>query len=162
MIIASISHQRLLMVFHWNLSNSKSRLSRSLLNIQADHKGAVIWMVSIAPSSPIPKTLRAVPSVPIIICISGNLIFHCFLSSLAWTSFIFFAFLDLISVSHNYLLCLYPRPWWWNIVYFQYLCFATSLEFFTSALADHLSQGFEGQQVSSSLQDSSHYSVHSQ
>ena len=37
-----------------------------------------------------------------------------------------------------------------------------SLEFFTSALADGLSQDFQWQQVSSSLQDSSQYSERSQ
>ena len=37
-----------------------------------------------------------------------------------------------------------------------------SLEFFTSALGDGLSLEFEWQQVSSSLQDSSQYSGHSQ
>ena len=38
----------------------------------------------------------------------------------------------------------------------------TPLEFFTSALADGLSLGFEWQQVSSNLQDSSQYSGRSQ
>ena len=38
----------------------------------------------------------------------------------------------------------------------------TPLEFFASVLADGLSLEFEGQQVSSSLQDSSQYSGHSQ
>ena len=38
----------------------------------------------------------------------------------------------------------------------------TPLEFFTSALADSLSQGFEWQRVSSSLQDSSKYSDRSE
>ena len=44
----------------------------------------------------------------------------------------------------------------WYYHYYYYYIY--SLEFFTSALADGLSLEFEWQQVSSSLQDSSHYS----
>ena len=43
------------------------------------------------------------------------------------------------------------------IIVYQLLSTIYSLEIFTSALADDLSQEFEWQQVSSSLQDSSQY-----
>ena len=47
---ASFSHQRLVDVFHWCLSNSKSsQFSRTLLRILADFNNVVVWMVSIVP-----------------------------------------------------------------------------------------------------------------
>ena len=37
------------MVFHWNFSDSKYQVSRTLLNILADLNNAVVWMVSTRP-----------------------------------------------------------------------------------------------------------------
>ena len=48
--LACFSHQRLLMVFHWRLSDSKfPQVSRTLLSIPADHSNVVVWMVSTRP-----------------------------------------------------------------------------------------------------------------
>ncbi len=45
--IYSFSHQRLLMIFHLSLGDSKSpQVSRTLLSILADLSNAVVWMVS--------------------------------------------------------------------------------------------------------------------
>ena len=50
LLFVSFSHQRLLVVFYWGLSNSKSpQVSRTLLSILADLNNAVFWMVSILP-----------------------------------------------------------------------------------------------------------------
>ena len=76
------------MVFSWNLSDSKSpQVSRTLPNY------AVVWMVSIHPpisnsSSFLPKPLRTVPSMPIMIGTTATLTFHSFLSSLARSKYL--------------------------------------------------------------------------
>ena len=50
LLLESFSHQRQLMVFHWNLSDSKSpQLTRTLLIILAVLNNAVVWMVSTCP-----------------------------------------------------------------------------------------------------------------
>ena len=47
----SFSHQRLQMVFHWSLSDSKSpHVFRTLFSILADLNSAVVWMVPARPS----------------------------------------------------------------------------------------------------------------
>ena len=69
--LASFFHQCLLMVLHKTLSNSKSsQVSRTLLNILVYHNYAVNWMVLIHPpisnsSSPLSKSLKTIPSIPI-------------------------------------------------------------------------------------------------
>ena len=46
----SFSHQRSLVVFHWNLRDSKSsQVSRTLLGILADLNNAIVWMVTTRP-----------------------------------------------------------------------------------------------------------------
>ena len=63
------------MVFHWNLSDSKSpQVSRTLLSSLASLSNAVVWMVSTHPfisksSSPFINPLVTVPRAPIIIII---------------------------------------------------------------------------------------------
>ena len=77
------------MVFHWNLSDSKSpRVSRTLLSILAVLKNDVVWMVSTRPptsksSSSFNNTLVIVPKAPIIIGAIVTIIFHSFFNSLA-------------------------------------------------------------------------------
>ena len=64
------------MVFHWNLSDSKSLLvSRTLISIPTNVNNAAVWMVSTCPlisksSYPFTKTLGIVPSGPITIGIT--------------------------------------------------------------------------------------------
>ena len=76
------SHQRLLMVFLWSLSDSKSlQVSRTLLSILADINNSVVWMLSTLPlmyksSSPGTNLLVTVPSTPITTGIT--FIFHIF------------------------------------------------------------------------------------
>ena len=54
----SFSHQRILIVFHWRLIDSKSpQVSRTLLSILAIFNHAVVWMVSTRP--PTSKSSRA-------------------------------------------------------------------------------------------------------
>ena len=82
------------MVFQWSLSDRKSlQVTRTLLSILADLNNHVVWIVSIHPlisdsSSPLSKSLRTVPSIPITVGIIIILIFHSFFfffSSLAST-----------------------------------------------------------------------------
>ena len=74
------------MVFHWSLGNSKSpQFSKTFINILADLKGAVVWMVSIYPlifssPSPLSNPLGTVPSAQISISITVNFLFHNFFS----------------------------------------------------------------------------------
>ena len=77
-------HQRLLIVFHRSLNDSKSpQASRTLLSIPADLNNAVICMVFTGPlifksSSPFINPLMTVPSAPITIRITVTFIFHSF------------------------------------------------------------------------------------
>ena len=95
-------HQCQLVVFHWNLSNSKFLYdSRTLQSILADHNNVIVWIVSLHP--PISKFSNrhsnpfvSVPSLSITSGIIVTFIFHSFLSSLAKSKyvslFIFFKF----------------------------------------------------------------------
>ena len=80
-LLASLSHQRQLMVFHWSLNESKSpRVSCILLSILADLNIAVVLMVSGRPSiynasSPL---WGIVPSALITIGITVTFNFHSF------------------------------------------------------------------------------------
>ena len=77
------------MVFHWNLSDSKSsQVSRNRLIILAVLSNAVIWIVSTRP--PTSKSSRnfnnplvIVPKAPITICTIVTFMFHSFFNSLA-------------------------------------------------------------------------------
>ena len=72
------------MVFHWSLSDSRSRhLSRTLLSILAVLNNAVVWMVSTRLptskySSPFSNPLVTVPNAPITIGIIVTCMFHSF------------------------------------------------------------------------------------
>ena len=72
------------MVFHWNLSDSKSpQVSRTLLSILAVLNNAIVWVVPTRPlayksCSPFNGPLVTVPNVPITIGIIVILMFHCF------------------------------------------------------------------------------------
>ena len=74
------SHQRLLKVFQWSLSDNKSpQISRTLLSILADLNNAVVQIVlNRSPisnsSSPLSKPLGSIPSAPIAINITITLI----------------------------------------------------------------------------------------
>ena len=128
------------MVFHWSLSDSKSpQVSRTRLSILAVLSNAVVWIVSTCPptsksSKPFNNPLVTVPNAPITIGTIVTFMFHSFFNSLARSRY---------------------------LSSFAQLLF-TLLEFFTSVLADGFSLEFEGQQVSSSLQDSSRDSGRSQ
>ena len=84
------------MVFHWNLSDSKSpQVSRTLLGILAVFNNAVFWMVSTRPptsksSSPFSNPLVTVPNAPITIGIIVTSIFHNFFNSLARSRYLSF------------------------------------------------------------------------
>ena len=72
------------MVFHWSLSDSKSpQVSSTLLSILVVINNAVVWMVSIRPttsesSSPYKNPLVTVPKAPITIGIIVTCMFHIF------------------------------------------------------------------------------------
>ena len=128
--------QRKLMVFNWSLSDSKSpQVSRTLLSILADLDNAVVWMVSTCPlisKSSSPFTNPLV-TIPSTPITTGITV-----------TFMFHSFFS--SLARSSLL----------------LSSFTPLEFFTSVLADGFSLGFDWQQVSTSLQDSSQDSGRSQ
>ena len=84
-----------------------------------------------------------VPRAPIIIGINVTFMFHSFFNSLARSRYLSF-----FSLSFNFTL------WSARIAILIIILF---WEFFTPALADGFLLGFEGQQVSSSFQDSSQY-----
>ena len=78
------SHQRLLVVFNWSLSDSESPLvTRTLLSILADPNNAVLWIVSTRPfisesSTFFINPLVTVPWPPIIIGINATFTCHSF------------------------------------------------------------------------------------
>ena len=76
------------MVFHWNLSDSKSQVSRTRLWILAFFSNAVIWIVSTCPptsksSRPFINPLVNMPKAPITIGTIVTFMFHSFSNSLA-------------------------------------------------------------------------------
>ena len=81
------SHQLMLMVFHWGLSDNKSpQVSRTLLSIMAVLNNAVVWTVTSRPlisksSSPCINTLVTVPSAPITVGITVTFMFFSFFDS---------------------------------------------------------------------------------
>ena len=93
------------MVFHWNLSDSKSpQVSRTLLSILAVLNNVVVWMVSARPptsksSSPFSNPLVTVPNAPITIGIIVTCMFHSFFNSLARSRY-----LSLFSHSFSFIL----------------------------------------------------------
>ena len=84
------------MVFHWNLSDSKSpQVSRTLLSILAVLNNAVVWMVSTRlpttkSSSSFSNPLVTVPNAPITIGIIFICMFHSFFSSLVRSRYLSF------------------------------------------------------------------------
>ena len=93
------------MVFHWNVSNSKSpQVSRTLFSILAVLNNVVVWMVSTHPlvfksSSLFNNLLVTVPKVPITIGIIVTFMFHSFFKSLARSRYLSF-----FSHSFNFIL----------------------------------------------------------
>ena len=76
LLFESFSHQRLLMVFHWSLSDKKSsQVTRTLLSILADLNNAVVISKS---SSPCTNPLVTVPSTLITIGVIVIFMFHSF------------------------------------------------------------------------------------
>ena len=102
----SFSHQRLLMVFHRCLSDSKSlQVSRTLLRILADLSNAVVWMVftraiNSKSSCLCTNHLMTAPSVPITIGLTVTFMFHNFFSTLARSTYspLFLLFFQLLSM----------------------------------------------------------------
>ena len=88
------------MVFHWNLSDSKSpQLSRTCLRIQAVLSNAVIWIVSTSPptlksSRHFNNPLVIVPKAPITIGTIVTFMFHSFFNSFARSRYLFFFLLS--------------------------------------------------------------------
>ena len=84
----SFSHERLLMVFHWSLRDSKCpQVSRTLLRILTVLNNAVVKIVYTRPStskssSPFNNPLVTVPKVPITIGIIVTFMFHNFFNFL--------------------------------------------------------------------------------
>ena len=84
------------MVFHWNLSDSKSpQVFRTFLSILAVLNNAVVWIVSTRPptsksSSPFSNPLVTVPNAPITIGIIVTCMFHSFFNSLARSRYLSF------------------------------------------------------------------------
>ena len=84
------------MVFHRNLSNSKSpQVSRTLLSILAVLNNAVVWMVSTCPpasksSSPFNNPFVTLPNALITIGIIVTFMFHNFFDSLARSKYLSF------------------------------------------------------------------------
>ena len=84
------------MVFHWNLSDSKSpQVSRTLLSILAVLHNAVVWMVSTRPptsksTSSFSNPLVTVPNAPITVGIIVTSMFHSFFNSLARSRYLSF------------------------------------------------------------------------
>ena len=161
------------MAFHLILSYSKSpHVSRTLLCILVDLNDSVAWMVSVRPPISISynhfmRSLGMVQSVLITTDITVTSIFHSYLvirqSPSARLSFRFHSF------------SLFGTPGWQSLtecIFCFFFCilllwstqifFTSALEFLESVLADGFSLDFEWQQVSSSLQDTSQYSVRSQ
>ena len=96
------------MVFHWNLSDSKSpQVSRTLLSILAVLNYAVIWMVSTRhptskSSSPFNSPLVTVSNAPVTIGIIVTFMFHSFLEfsskvEVLISLFTFFQFYSVVS-----------------------------------------------------------------
>ena len=86
LLLESFSHQLMLMVFLWSLSDSKSpQVSRTLLSIL---NNAVVWIVSTSlliskSSSPFTNPLVTVPRAPITIGVTIIFMFHSFFNSQA-------------------------------------------------------------------------------
>ena len=84
------------MVFHWNLSDSKSpQVSRTHFRILAVLSNAVILIVSTCPpisksSRPFNNPLVIVPKAPITIGTIAPFMFHSFFNSLARSRYLFF------------------------------------------------------------------------
>ena len=97
----SFSHQHLLMVFHWSLSDSKSpQVSRTRLRILAVLSNAVIWIVSThPPTSKSSRPLVIVPKATITIGTIVTFMFHSFFNSLARSKY-----LSLFSLSFRIIL----------------------------------------------------------
>ena len=97
-------HQRLLMVFHWSLNDSKSpQVSRTYLSILIDLNDVEVWMVSSRPlisksSNPFTKLLVTVLRAPIAIGII-TFMFHSFINSLSR-----FRYLPFFSLSFDFTL----------------------------------------------------------
>ena len=92
------------MVFHWNLSDSKSpQVSRTLFSIQAILNNTVVWMTSTHPptsksSSPFNSPLVTVPKAPIMIGIIITFMFHSFflIPQQGWGTYPSFHFLSVL------------------------------------------------------------------
>ena len=88
------------MVFHWNLSDSKSpQISRTRLRILAVLSNAVVWIVSVRPpisksSRPFNNPLVIMPNAPITIGTIVTFMFHSFFNSLARSLYLSFSSLS--------------------------------------------------------------------
>ena len=103
LILEGFLHQLTLMVFHWNLSDSKyPQVSRTLLSILADLNNAVVWMVTTRPLisksfSPLINSSVTVPKASITIGINVTFMFPSFFNNLAKSRYLSF-----FSLSFNF------------------------------------------------------------
>ena len=96
--------------FHWSLSDSKSpQVSRTLLSILTVLNNAVVWMVSVRPSTskfsgPFNSPLVTVPNAPITISIIVTFMFHSFFKfpSKVDVLILLFTFFNFYSVVSQY------------------------------------------------------------
>ena len=166
----SFSHQRLADGFHWSLSDNKSPRVSRILSIRAVLHHVVVWKVYTRPPTSMSSSPFSNPlvTVPITIGIIVICMFHSFFNSLARPRY-----LSVFSYSFNFILwsAETAKSTILQVLYFCWLLLSlvfwprlsdplilflfTPLEFFTSVLADGFSLEFEGQQVSSSLHNSS-------
>ena len=100
LLLESFSHQPYLIVFHQNLSDSKTpQINRTLLSILADFNNVVVWMVSTHPiisksTSSSTNLLVTVPRAPVTIGLTITFIFHSFFNSQAKSRYLSFFLLS--------------------------------------------------------------------
>ena len=129
--IIDFSHQLMLMVFQWSLSDSKSlQVSRTLLSILAVFNNAVIWMISTClptskSSSPFSNPIVTVPKEPITIGIIVTCMFHSFFNSLAKSRYLSF-----FSYSFSFILWLAgtEKPTFLQVFFFLLIIIRSGLQ----------------------------------
>ena len=130
------------MVFHWNLSDSKSpQVSRTLHSILAVLNNAVVWMVSTRPptsksSSPFSNPLVMVRNTPITIGIIVTCMFHNFFNSQGRSTYPSFHILSVLLCGQleQQIRLFYKFSFFVDYYYYYYYYYFTLLEFFHKSL----------------------------
>ena len=132
LFLERFSHQCLLMVFHWSVSDSKHpQVFRSLLRILDCFNNAVVWTVSTCPvisksSNPCTNPLMTVPRAPIKIVVI-TFMYNGFFSPLGRLRYVYF----------------FTNPFNFTPVSAIIIIIIAFLVFFSPALADGFAQKFE-------------------